>query len=812
MLSLIPRQHPTAGALHQLLGPEDLLRAQMADLSRSRSERRPGGEQTRPSRSWRPGTASTNDTLSLTNDTLSLVNATWGDAAHYDDDSLQHEAAKVPQVREGESAVLADFSLFLQDGGARGGGSMARGGGSMARGGGSMGPRVSLDRGSDVMTSPSALSAKGHHWKSSLGIMSALEFRNHECAGVGRLVDGGPHTAAGNRSVKGCVKSSLRPHTAIGNSQRKATTVVHMSGYNAVSPHHLSPPRPTTSGGKSDSWGAEWEETERSDGEGHVEPVFWGGRSTNPASVVPVVMRDTGAAAKHFHAPRVHSARRSQRAGNWRWGGSVNIGVHSWNCYDASVPARFVPTPAPDGGQSAAATAWGGGGQAEVLGSVPLERPVTAPHFVASGISQVPQSTFAPTCAPSFAPHQDINKTKGQGLSHVFRLVAPSGSEQGPRKTAAPRAATARSGATAGARVQDMRGGHWHAPSNAKHLFGRMQTRDVSHDVGNLDFASLSFPVIREPAPHTAGNTPLNATSRQEKLDNLLASLSPALTPGTPALHPLAASSTVRHATERPTTSSARRATTIAASKMQQRPQTAVGGRSGATRELDFLAQARVIVKEKKKVQDKVREKEQQREVQPFVSARHPAARPCGALRHSHMANANECGPHRPSPPATAKPHTPRSSPTRPMTASLMQTTKTTYGSPKGHDDCMRINNSTKDSMRINNSTKDCMHYSIIKDSIRYSRKELAKDCMQERAFPSPPRLSVSEALSSGNGSAAVAARRAGAAAAHASARRGHASTSGACKPANGHGPGHQAPSLQVHIFKSVLLGATRSF
>jgi len=303
--------------------------------------------------------------------------------------------------------------------------------------------------------------------------------------------------------------------------------------------------------------------------------------------------------------------------------------------------------------------------------------------------------------------------------------------------------------------------------------------------------------VTREPAPYTAGNTPLNATSRQEKLDNLLASLSPALTPGTPPLHPLAASSTVRHATERPTTSSARRATTIATSKMQQRPQTAVGGRPGTTRTLDFLAQARVIVREKKK-KKKVEDR-------AFVSERYPAARPCAALRHSYMANANECRPHWPSPPATARPHTPRSSPTRPMTPSshacLMQMTKTTYGTPKGDDD----------SVRINKSCKDCMHYSI-KDSIRYSRKELAKHCMQERAFPSRPRLSVSEALSSGNGSAAVAAHRAGAAAAHASARGGHASTSGACKPANGHGPGHQTPSLQVDIFKSLLLGASRCY
>jgi hypothetical protein len=78
----MPRQHPTAGALHQLLGPEPLLRQQMAELASSCLSRTPAAAAVRP---WRPSTASTDDTISL-------VEATWG-GEHRGEGELEGDAA-----------------------------------------------------------------------------------------------------------------------------------------------------------------------------------------------------------------------------------------------------------------------------------------------------------------------------------------------------------------------------------------------------------------------------------------------------------------------------------------------------------------------------------------------------------------------------------------------------------------------------------------------------------------------------------------------------------------------------------------------
>jgi hypothetical protein len=322
VLSLIPRQHPTAGALQQLLGPEGLLRVQMADLAQSRSARTPAGQRARP---WRPSTAGTNDTASL-------VNAAWGD-----DSEMEGEWEGVP--REGESAVLQDFSQFLQQDGEQGG---------RANGAGNVSP---FKR------------ARERNWKSSLAVVSDLE------PGAGRQSDGGPDRSwPANRSGGGRVggvfginsslsgsRSAARPQTATGLGQVRTISEGRAEGDVSVdSPgwNLVSPQRPRTSGGMErqstaqdaaapthlaggfrsrlrDELGAsrrataagmlavkygasndslvdkmapegsaEWEHGDEGPQE---EQVFWGGRSRKPTSVVPVVLRgkEADSAGRH---------------------------------------------------------------------------------------------------------------------------------------------------------------------------------------------------------------------------------------------------------------------------------------------------------------------------------------------------------------------------------------------------------------------------------------------------------------------------------------------------------------------------------
>ena len=232
VLSLIPRQHPTAGALQQLLGPEASLRVQMADLAQSRSARTPLGQHARP---WRPSTASTNDTVSL-------VNAAWGD-----DTALEGDESLVP--REGESDVLRDFSEFLQQ----------------------------EESGRRTSSSPTKR-ARERNWKSSLAVVSDLE------PGAGCRSDGGPDRSwpanrsgrhsqnvdidkdgsvggvgivfGRNASLNGS-RSGLRPQTATAGLGQARTIsegadALNVSlatpGWNLVSPQ-----RPHTSGGRQEA-------------------------------------------------------------------------------------------------------------------------------------------------------------------------------------------------------------------------------------------------------------------------------------------------------------------------------------------------------------------------------------------------------------------------------------------------------------------------------------------------------------------------------------------------------------------------------
>jgi hypothetical protein len=236
VLSLIPRQHPTAGALQQLLGPEDSLRLQMADLALSHSARTPVGQHARQhARPWRPSTASTNDTVSL-------VNAAWGD-----DTELEGDESLVP--REGESDVLRDFSEFLQQ----------------------------EESGQGAFASPTKR-ARERNWKSSLGVVSDLE------PGAGRRSDGGPDRSwpanrsgrhsqnvdidkSGRVSGVGSVfgrnaslngsRSGVRPQTATAGLGQARTIsegadALNVSlatpGWNLVSPQ-----RPHTSGGRQEA-------------------------------------------------------------------------------------------------------------------------------------------------------------------------------------------------------------------------------------------------------------------------------------------------------------------------------------------------------------------------------------------------------------------------------------------------------------------------------------------------------------------------------------------------------------------------------
>ena len=499
VLSLMPRQHPTAGALQQLLGPEHLLREQMADLSRSRSARVPAGAHARP---WRSCTANTNDTTAL-------VNATWdadGNGAQDEDGDAAGDGRARGQ-RIGESEVLDDFSSFLEEGEQHG-----------------------------TRRSPAG-GAKQRQWETSLSLMAHLE------PGAGRRSDGGPrrswpaNRSPGYASAGGALNDAFpmystprrggiaggageRPSTATGTvgaqgpmASVAGTPAPTIGVHPSQSPGWtlLSPQRPRTSGGERGATHLAGglrsqlrdelasppcsalgnrsvkvqEEDEDSNSAAHTslhndalhtdEHVFWGGVSKSSQSVVPVVL----------HRKLRESAGRPRRDRGWRQGEPVSVSVHSWSCYDGTASADHATATASRATASrldSEVSSPGAGRGHQVLGEVLAQRPVTAPE---GAVRTNRVLAFAsPMQQEGGSPRQQHN------LTSEARKPAQRGAKRLPSAPAV-RVHSATSG------PGPMQGVEWEPPAGAEALFARMQTHRAPVQLGNLDFASLSSPVIR---------------------------------------------------------------------------------------------------------------------------------------------------------------------------------------------------------------------------------------------------------------------------------------------------------------------------